>query len=401
MAEQAPTKVWNKRFVHLVLIEWALQFGIYTTSPIASNYAVALGAAIGVAGFVAGLNSTIALCMRPFTGWITDHFAKKSLLIASSLLFATAGFGCAFAPTLEVMGAFRAVQGIAFALKSVIIVSFASLVVPKENVGAAVGWVSIASTIASALAPTVGSVVGAAVGYSNSFLIAGCFFICGLVLTMLFKVPESALQVEREREEKLAALPLEERKFKFDIKEFFFLPAFVPSILGGILMFCFSAIQAFLIMVSTERGIEGASVYFLVYSACAFFSRPAAGTLIDKKGFAWVFLPSVLLMSITPAILIFADNIVWIIIAGAVFGACHASAYSAAQAFSAKIATPETIGRAINTFYIGPDIGMGFGPMVAGFVYQAFGSEAMFGYCIAICLFDFALALVLKALKKI
>ncbi len=80
-ASDAPTKVWNRRFVHLLLIEWSLQFGIYATTPIASNYAVSIGAAIGIAGFIAGLNSTVSLCMRPFTGWIIDNLAKKSLLI--------------------------------------------------------------------------------------------------------------------------------------------------------------------------------------------------------------------------------------------------------------------------------------------------------------------------------
>ena len=401
MGEQAPTRVWNKRFVHLVFIELLLQFGIYSTTPIASNYAVTLGASIGVAGFITGQYSAFALCMRPFTGWITDHFAKKSLLIAAGLLFAASGIGCAFAPTLEVMGVFRSLLGIAFALKSVIVVSFAAFVVPQENVGSAVGWVSVAGVIASALGPTAGSMVGDAVGYSYSFLLAGCLAVAGLVLTILFKVPEAAQQVENEREAKLAALAPEERRFKFDIKEFFFLPAFIPSILGGTIVICFSIIGSFLIMVSAERSIEGASIYFILYAACAFFSRPAAGTLLDKKGFTWVFFPAVLFMSLSPAILMFADNAIWVAVAGMIMGTGHASAYAAAQAFSAKIATPETMGRAVNTFYVGPDLAMAFGPMLGGFVYQLAGSQAMFGCCVAACLLDFVLALVFKTFKKI
>ena len=401
MAGETPTKVWNRHFVHILLIEWCLQFGTYTTSPIASNYAVSLGAAIGVAGLIAGLNSTASLCMRPFTGWISDKFAKKSLIIASGACFTLAGFGCALAPTLEIMAAFRAVQGIGFALKSVILVGFVAFIVPKDKVGSAVGCFTIASTVASAIAPTIGQAVGTAVGYSGSFFVAGFFFLCGLALILTLKTPQDVLDAEKEREERRAAMTPEERKFKFNIKDFVYLPAFIPSTLGGLTSFCFSIISTFLIMTSTERGIEGATIFFLMYSACAFFSKPASGTLLDKKGFAPVFLPSLIIMVIAPAILVFADNIIWIAIAGLIFGVGHASAYACANAFSVKMSTPETSGRVVNTFYIVPDIGMGIGPLVGGLVYQLAGASAMYIFVVGIGLFDFALGLFLKARKVI
>ncbi len=122
------------------------------------------------------------------------------------MLFTIAGFGCAFAPSLELLGFFRATQGIAFALKSVILVGFVAFIVPHDYVGTAVGFFTIASTVASALAPTVGELVGSTFGYSNSFLVAGCFYLFGFILILLFKLPDAARQVEEERKAKRAAL---------------------------------------------------------------------------------------------------------------------------------------------------------------------------------------------------
>ena len=400
-ASDAPTKVWNRRFVHLLLIEWSLQFGIYATTPIASNYAVSIGAAIGIAGFIAGINSTVSLCMRPFTGWITDNLAKKSLLILSSLLFTIAGFGCAFAPSLELLGFFRATQGIAFALKSVILVGFVAFIVPHDYVGTAVGFFTIASTVASALAPTVGELVGSTFGYSNSFLVAGCFYLFGFILILLFKLPEAARQVEEERKAKRAALSPEERKFKFDIREFFFLPAFVPSVLGGLASLCFAIISSFVLMASSERGIEGASIYFIMYSICAFVCRPTAGRLLDSKGYAAVYLPMSVVMSAAPIVLMFADNFIWVALAGVIFGVGHSSSYAASQAYAVKMAPLEASGRSVNTFLIGPDIGMGLGPWIGGIIYQMFGSQAMFGFIFLVGALAFSTALVLKLRKVI
>jgi len=400
MAAEAPTKVWNRRFIHLLLIEWCLQFGVYATTPITSNYAVALGAGIGIAGFIAGVNSTVSLCLRPITGWITDNFAKKSLLIISTALFTIAGFGCAFAPTLEVVGVFRALQGVAFALKSVILVGFVAYIVPNDSVGTAVGFFSVGSTVASALAPTVGEWVGNMLGYSSSFMVAGASYLLGFILVLLFRVPDAALQVEEERKAKKAALSPDERKFKFSPSEFFYIPAFVPSILGGLASCCFGINSTFVIMAGAERGIEGATIYFAMYSICAFVTRPTAGKLLDDKGLAAIVLPATLLMAVGPLILMFADSVIWMAVAGTIFGIGHASTYSAAQAFSVKIAPLDATGRSVNTFLIGPDIGMGLGPLAGGLVYQLFGSTAMFGFVVLLALLDFAFGLTLKLRNK-
>ena len=77
-------RLWNIRFVQLVLIEALFQFGAYMTNPVVSGYAVALGATIAVGGVLAGLSASMALVARPLTGWLADRLAKKSFLLIAA-----------------------------------------------------------------------------------------------------------------------------------------------------------------------------------------------------------------------------------------------------------------------------------------------------------------------------
>ena len=53
-------------------------------------------------------------------------------------------------------------------------------------------------------------------------------------------------------------------------------------------------------------------------------------------------------------------------------------AYCALQAESVRGVPQDRVGRAANTFYLGPDLCMGLGPVVGGFVLQAAGAAALF-----------------------
>lgn len=59
-------------------------------------------------------------------------------------------------------------------------------------------------------------------------------------------------------------------------------------------------------------------------------------------------------------------------------GVGQGSAYCALQAESVRGVPEDLLGRAANTFYLGPDLCMGLGPVVGGFILQRAGASAMF-----------------------
>lgn len=169
-----------------------MQMALYLTRPITASYAVSLGASVAAAGFVAGLLATAAVVVRPLSGSFSDLFSKKNLLVAAAALFAVSAFGCATATTTLMLGAWCAVQGFAFAFKSTLIISMASLVVPRESLGSGVGWLSIAYTVACALGPAIGSSLGGSFGYPVVYLLSACLLVVGFVLAVTFKAPAAS-----------------------------------------------------------------------------------------------------------------------------------------------------------------------------------------------------------------
>ena len=361
-------RLWNRRFAKLLCIETMLQFGLYLTRPIISSYAVSLGASLAVAGFLAGLLATAALAIRPVSGVVSDRLSKKGLLVVSCALFAVSAMGCAAFRSLPLLGAFLALQGFSFAFKSTIVVSLASLVVPQAKVGAGVGWLGLAYTFACAAAPAAGSVVGAAWGYPATFAVSGALLSVGLVLAVSFKAPAAA---------QVPAGPTASRPARMR-GGWLYRPVLFLSCVAGLLMVAQGVTSSFVVLVGELRGIPGASLYFFAYSLATLAARPLAGKASDRWGVHVVAPPAMLVAAAGMVVMAFSDGLAGVVVAGACMGVGQGSAYCALQAESVRGVPEDLLGRAANMFYLGPDLCMGLGPVVGGFILQRAGASAMF-----------------------
>ena len=262
-------KLWTAKFVQLLFIESMLQFGMYLTRPIISSYAISLGASMAVAGFLAGMLATAALAIRPISGTISDKLSKRSLLVVSCGLFAVSALGCALCCSIELLGLFLALQGFAFAFKSTIVISLASLVVPKARVGAGVGLLGLAYTVSCAIGPAVGTTIGKAFGYSAVFATSCALLSLGFVLALLFRVPHKRqalhMEVSSSQDAKNTAIEQVEKSLceNLDtpraISKYLYLPALPLSIIAGFLMIAQGVTSSFVLVVGEARGIGGAA----------------------------------------------------------------------------------------------------------------------------------------------
>ena len=377
----------------MLAIEVMFQFGTYLTSPIVSKYIVFLGASIAVGGFVAGLNASVAMIVRPFVGWFADRVGKKALLLVSAVLFAVAAFGCALSPSPFFVGLFRGVQGVAFALRSAVLVSMVSLVVPRERLGTAVGWIGLASTLSCALGPAIGSAVGFAWGYSASFLFAGILFVAGLILAALipFSVGKGKEGLSGVRDGVVVKKGEGRgRHSSIRIGDFLYKPALPITLVAGLMVVPNGAALTLIILAGDQRGIMGAAAYFVFFSLAALVSKPLVGRLSDRIGLTAAVAPMLVVELIATVLLAFMGSVFFLIAAGLCMGVGQSSAYSALQAEAVRVAGSDEVGRASNTFFVGPDIGMGMGPLAAGWAMETLGITAMFLLCgflvlIALC----------------
>lgn len=375
--EWVPKRLFNVRFVHLVCIESILQFGLYAMNPIVSNYAVVLGSSVAVAGFVAGLNALASIIARPMSGAWADVLNKKSLLIVSCALFAVAAFGCALSRTVGLLAFFRAVQGLSFAFKSVVVMSMASLVVPRESVGSGVGLLGLAFTVACALGPSSGAALAAIFGYSASFLFAGALFALGFVLCILFRVPACA---GSHRGELRTGKRDRAGSFSF-LASMFHLPVMPYACVMALMMFPQGMMNSMLFLAGELEGSVDASIYYFVYAFVALIGRPVAGRMSDRVGLFAVVVPFSLVTIAGMLALATSFSTITVIFAGICMGGGLGAVFSAIQAECVRGVPDEKVGRAANTFYLGTDVGMGVGPFACGFVLDHFGVPQTFVFC--------------------
>jgi len=104
-------------------------------------------------------------------GRFGDLTGRRRLLLAGILLFTVASALCGVAPTLWLLIAARAVQGLGAAIMMALTMAFVGETVSKEKTGSAMGLLGTMSAIGTALGPSLGGVLIAGLGWPALFLI--------------------------------------------------------------------------------------------------------------------------------------------------------------------------------------------------------------------------------------
>ena len=104
-------------------------------------------------------------------GRLGDIVGRRRLLIAGLFLFTVASLLCGIAPTLWLLIAARAAQGLGAAAMMALTMAFVGGTVPKERTGSAMGLLGTMSAIGTALGPSLGGVLIAAFGWRAIFFV--------------------------------------------------------------------------------------------------------------------------------------------------------------------------------------------------------------------------------------
>ena len=98
-------------------------------------------------------------------GRLGDITGRRRLLLAGIFLFTVASSLCGVAPTLGLLIAARAAQGLGAAIMMALTMAFIGDTVPKEKTGSAMGLLGTMSAIGTALGPSLGGVLIAGLGW--------------------------------------------------------------------------------------------------------------------------------------------------------------------------------------------------------------------------------------------
>jgi EmrB/QacA subfamily drug resistance transporter len=104
-------------------------------------------------------------------GRLGDILGRRRLLLAGIFLFTAASLLCGVAPTLWLLVAARAAQGLGAAIMLSLTIALVGESVPKAKTGSAMGLLGTMSAIGTTLGPSLGGVLIAGFGWRSIFLV--------------------------------------------------------------------------------------------------------------------------------------------------------------------------------------------------------------------------------------
>jgi EmrB/QacA subfamily drug resistance transporter len=119
-------------------------------------------------------------------GRLGDSIGRRRLLLAGMVLFTVASVLCGVAPTLWLLIAARAIQGLGAAIMMALTMAFVGETVPRAQTGSAMGLLGTMSAIGTALGPTLGGLLISWLGWPAIFFTTGALGILTLLLALRF-----------------------------------------------------------------------------------------------------------------------------------------------------------------------------------------------------------------------
>lgn len=362
-----PKTLWNPFFIAVLVFGFMTGSANQMISPILSKYVVDMGATLSLAGTIVGLQSGMAMFLRPLSGAASDLLNRKYVMIGSILISSTAFTGYLLFNNIVAVIICRFLQGFSFAFMSVARTAFATEYMPRDRMGEGVAFTSFGVVLSQAVGPNIGMWVADEFGYRICFLSALCISILGAIL--------------------LSMLPYKHKKGEFHrhklkLNNLIAVEVLPYSVLAGLFAITTHLANSFLALVGEERGIENVALFFTMYSVVALAMRPASGKIVDKMGLSFVLYPAFFFAALTMILLGAAQTLTLILIAGVCKALSQGVALSSIQGSCIKRLGKERAGVASATIHLGQDLICTIAPAVGGFIASRSGYGVMY-YCFA------------------
>ena len=362
-------KLWNAKYISIVVVNTLICFGFYMITTILTVYLLDVGIDVSMAGIVVGLFSITALIMRPISGYVTDNFNHKRLMVLSTAVVAISVVGYVITSNLALIFIFRILHGLAFAISSTVIVAMASSYIPESRFSEGIGYLGLGQIIGSAVGPGLGVWIMNQFGTRYAFYIAAVFTLLamGLIIILHYQAPERP-----------------EKTRKVTLKGLIAVEVLDLSFISGCYSYLNGIVGSFLVIMGELKGIADVSMYFVVSSIFLFAARPISGKIVDRFGMKYVIYPAVVLTVISLVMLITMNNIWVLLISAALRALAQGALQPSVQAACIKKVGVERSGAATGTYYLGADIGHGLGPIIGGFIAGIWGYDEILYFSIVL-----------------
>ncbi len=362
-------KIITFNFMSLFGAVFFLFYALDYYIPILPFYVIDAGGAEASVGLLMGVFTFCSIVLRPFQGRDLNRRGRKRLLVMGISLYAAAGLGLLFLPSLPLLFIFRAIQGFGW---GAFLLAFNTLTLdlaPEGKRGSAVGLMGMAPPFSLATAPVLGEYlrITTSDNYLLLFLVASIAALLALLCGMLVREPH----IDRSGTEKT---PLLLGKVIF------------PSLIIFCMTFNLGVILTFLPLFGEARDLQAVGYFFTIFALTTVFSRPVAGRLSDRFGRPVIFLPALFIAASSMVMIATAVTVEQFLLSAFILGIGFGSAHSSVMAMAADRLAVMERGVGMATFTTAFDLGIVIGSIVVGILLTWFNFQAIFMLCAAIML---------------
>jgi len=309
-------------------------------------------------GLIIALFTVTAGISRPFSGKLTDTIGRVPVMAIGSLVCFVCGF---LYPVLSTVSGFlflRLIHGFSTGFKPTATAAYVADMIPVNRWGEAMGIHGLCFSTGMAIGPAIGSAITAHYSINILFYCSSAFALLSILIIMNMKETVKDKQRFSFSLLKIGRNEIIERRV---------LPAALVTFLSYI---SYGAMLTVVPDWSQHLKSENKGLFFMTFTISSLMIRFIAGKVSDNYGRVMVLKVALLVLGLSLFLIGHADSLSELLIASAVYGVATGILSPANNAWTIDLSHPEHRGKAVATMYIALEAGIGFGALIAGWVFQ-------------------------------
>ena len=369
-------------YCFILAANFLLYFGFWLLIPVLPFYLSEIfNAGNSTIGIILSCYTVAALCIRPFSGYFLDSFARKPLYLLAYFIFMTMFAGYIIAGSLVLFILFRIIHGVSFGMVTVGGNTVVIDIMPSSRRGEGLGYYGLSNNIAMAEGPMSGLFLhDAGMSYTTIFCCSLGSCIAGFICASLVKTPYKP-PVKRE---------------PISLDRFILLKGIPAGISLLLLSIPYGMTTNYVAMYAKEIGINATTGFFFTFMAVGMaISRIFSGKIVDKGKITqvisaglYIVVFSFFLLSACVYIINWnsmACGIIFFAVA-LLLGVGFGIMFPAYNTLFVNLAPNNQRGTATSTYLTSWDVGIGIGMLTGGYIAEVstFDKAYLFGACLTI-----------------
>lgn len=369
-------------YCFILAANFLLYFGFWLLIPVLPFYlSEVFRAGNSTIGIILSCYTIAALCIRPFSGYLLDSFARKPLYLLSYFIFTSIFAGYIVAGSLTLFIIFRIIHGVSFGMVTVGGNTVVIDIMPSSRRGEGLGYYGLTNNTAMSIGPMTGLFMHDA-GMSFTMI-----FSCSLISCILGFLSASLVRTSYKP-------PVKREPISLD--RFILLKGIPAGISLLLLSIPYGMTTNYVAMYSRQIGINAQTGFFFTFMAVGMaISRIFSGKLVDKGKITQVISAGLYIVVFTFFLLAACVYIVqWdITVCTALFfvialslGIGFGIMFPAYNTLFVNLAPNSQRGTATSTYLTSWDVGIGIGMLTGGFIAEisTFDMAYLFGACLTV-----------------